>query len=173
GHDAQAADQDARFLLLEVIDQESGKSVDVHVGQAAHRLREHRQPLGDGEHVLLGRVVRDGDDHVVENAGGALDDVEVAAGERVEAAGVDGEAGHAGSVTGRGGVVNASDLLRSKSLQLAPERAPIIFPSSDLDVPSASSDRIRRSTETEESDASILATRLWLDWTIFARSACP
>lgn len=48
----------------------------------------------------------------------------------------------------------------------------MILESSRLDVPRARSDRISRSSETDGSPASILATRDWLDLSIPARSTC-
>ncbi len=52
------------------------------------------------------------------------------------------------------------------------ERAEMIRDSSRREVPRIRSDLIRRSNDTEGSPASILATRDWLDWRRFARSAC-
>ena len=53
----------------------------------------------------------------------------------------------------------------------AGERVEMIRDTSRFDIPSASSDRIRRSSETDESPASILATRDWLDFSSLASSA--
>lgn len=48
----------------------------------------------------------------------------------------------------------------------------MIFARSLLDASAAKSERIRRSSETEASPASILAMRDWLALTAFARSSC-
>ena len=56
-----------------------------------HHLREERHPLLDREERVPRGVHADGDDDVAEERGGALDEVEVAERDRVEAAGVDGE----------------------------------------------------------------------------------
>src|SRR5262245_25046169 len=50
--------------------------------------------------------------------------------------------------------------------------AATILDSSCGEAPSANRDRMRRSRETDGSPASILATRDWLDRSVFARATC-
>jgi hypothetical protein len=57
----------------------------------AIELLQKRHPLGHGEQRLTGRVGADGHDDPVEELRAALDEIEVAIGDRVEAASIDGQ----------------------------------------------------------------------------------
>ena len=62
--------------------------VDAHVAEVGDELDEHLLALLEREERLrLLRVPDDGDDHLLEMGGGALDDVEMAVGDRIERAG--------------------------------------------------------------------------------------
>ena len=67
--------------------------VDFDAAPAARDLAEHFDTLGDGEERLLFGVFEHGDDDEVEHLFAALDEVEVAVGDRVKGAGVDGDGG--------------------------------------------------------------------------------
>ena len=88
----QAADQRLRAFAPRVVDEQSIEGVHLDVVPVAEHLADHRHALVDREERRLVGVDEDGDDNPIEDRTGALDDVDVAAGERIEGPGKDGDA---------------------------------------------------------------------------------
>ena len=61
------------------------------IAGVGHRVADEPDALVGGEQRLLALVGRDRDDHVVEQAQRALEDVEVAVRDRIERPGIDGD----------------------------------------------------------------------------------
>ena len=81
------------LLLLAELDEQTVERLDRHVGQVGRDARHEVDPLLHREERAARRVAADPDDDVAEERRGALDEVEVPERGRVEAAGVDGQAG--------------------------------------------------------------------------------
>ena len=94
GDRPQAAQHGVDAALAGVLDQQPVEAVHLDARVVLHRLEDEALALGHREERRLLRVVGHRDDQPVEQVQAALDDGDVAVGERVEAAGVDGDAGH-------------------------------------------------------------------------------
>jgi hypothetical protein len=91
GDGADAAEDGGCALLAGEVDQEAVEGGDGDVADGGDGFGDHLETLGDGEErgAFLG-VAEDGDDELVDDFGAAGNQVEMAVGERVEGAGVDG-----------------------------------------------------------------------------------
>ena len=69
------------------VHQQTLEAFHCHVGQMLDHLGQHRHPVVDAEHALLRGIDQHGDDHLVEQTGSLLDDVEVAVGHGIEGPG--------------------------------------------------------------------------------------
>ena len=91
GDGADAADDEAGAAAGGVVGEQAVEGFDADVFAAGEGFADHFGALVDGEQGGLGFVAENGDDEVIDDAGGAADDVEVAVGEGVEGSGVDGD----------------------------------------------------------------------------------
>ena len=74
------------------VDQQPVEQHHLHVRPVGRHLPQHLHPLLRAEQGVLGHVVADRHHDLVDEAGGAPDDVEVSVGDRVEGSGADGAA---------------------------------------------------------------------------------
>ncbi len=91
-HRAQAAHQHAGVLALRVVHQQAAEGAHVHVAVRLEHLAANRDALGLAEQRRLLDVDQERDDDGVEDPGAALDDVDVAVGQRVERPWINGDA---------------------------------------------------------------------------------
>jgi hypothetical protein len=75
GNRSQPLDDGRDVTVPAEVDQQPLEPLDGHVGEVPGDLGEHRDPVVDTEHALLRQVDQYGDDHLVEQRGGPLDDV--------------------------------------------------------------------------------------------------
>ncbi len=85
---AQSADDSLAILLGGVIDQQTVERIRVHIGELAQRLFNQAQTILEREEWLFALVLGHGHDDAVKQLGRALNDVQMAVGQRVEAAGI-------------------------------------------------------------------------------------
>src|SRR5205085_8365838 len=90
GHGPQALDDGGDAPIEGVVDQQAVELVDLEIGQVGGDLGQHLGALDDGEYGGLVGVLHHRHQDLVEEAGGALDDVEVPERHRVEGAGNEG-----------------------------------------------------------------------------------
>ncbi len=88
----QAAYHGDCALLPGELDQKPLECKNLHVFEVDGDLPEHREALIYAEESMFGVIYGGGDDDLVEKGGGPGDDIEVAVGDGVEAAGINGEA---------------------------------------------------------------------------------
>lgn len=89
-HGAQSADDGAGFLAPREFDEEAGEPCDSDVSQSRNGLAEEGDPLVGREEAAFFRVAGDGHENLVKDVRGAREHVEVAVGDGVERACVDG-----------------------------------------------------------------------------------
>ena len=94
-HGAQAAHDDLRPAPLDVVDQQPVERIDLDVGVIREHGPRDLDPLVDREERRLLGVHEDRHDDAVEQPRAAQDDVDVAVGQRIERAGINGDRGHA------------------------------------------------------------------------------
>lgn len=110
GDGANAADDDAGSALGRIAHEQAIEGDHFDIGQAVDHFGEHVDALFDGEEGLLFVVAENGDDEPVEERGRPVDEIQVAAGDGVEGARIDGDNGGGFwsqgwlSWTGRGGI---------------------------------------------------------------------
>jgi hypothetical protein len=93
-HRAESPHHHRRSDLLGELHQQSVERLEGDPRLVAHHGLEHREPLGDREQRLLGRIHRDRDDHPVGQREAPADQVLVALRRRIERARVDRDACH-------------------------------------------------------------------------------
>lgn len=84
----QAAQDDPGIQLFHIVHQQSVKLIKAHVGQMSACAGEQFQPLSDGKAPLLGRVVQHCHHHFGEDVRAALNQIQMADGHGVKAAGI-------------------------------------------------------------------------------------
>src|SRR5579864_2085599 len=89
GNRAQPPDDDVGSGFSREVDGEPVKSAHLDIRAGAEAVANHLHPLLDAEERMLARILEHGDDHPVEDQGGAIHHVQVAVGQGVEAAGVE------------------------------------------------------------------------------------
>ena len=99
---AQPADDGRRALLARELDKQAVETGDADVFKPSDRARNQRRALGSGKKAAFLVIDGHGDDDLVEKLGCASDDVEVAIGHGVKAAGID-RASHAAQGAGAPG----------------------------------------------------------------------
>jgi hypothetical protein len=87
GASAQTLDDRGQTAGLHEVDDQPFAGFNAQVRQMRRRLLDHRDALGGAEHALLVGVDQHRDDDLVELGGRALQDVDVAEGDRVERSG--------------------------------------------------------------------------------------
>ena len=87
---AQALHDHRDVVRAAVVDQQALEAVDGDVGQVGDGVAQQLHALVDGEEPGLAGVHQHGDDELVVEAGGPVDDVDVTVGDRVEGSGADG-----------------------------------------------------------------------------------
>jgi DNA-3-methyladenine glycosylase II len=100
-----AHDHRSRVLACE-LDGEAGVAVHLDVGQILQHAARQLDAFLQREHRRLVAVGGDGDDHAIEDAGGAAHQVVVPVGDRIERARIDGVASHTARVTPRAACAN-------------------------------------------------------------------
>ena len=81
-------------LAASVVDEQAVEGVHFDVGGALEHLARDVDALRHREERRLLHVDQDRDDDAIEEARAALDDVDVAVGQRIERAGIDGDDAH-------------------------------------------------------------------------------
>jgi hypothetical protein len=88
GDGAKAADDGVAVDALDIFDEEAGEGIDRDVGKVRDGLGAEFLALRHGEERAFAFVLGDGDDDLVEEFGGALDDIEMAIGDGIETPGI-------------------------------------------------------------------------------------
>src|SRR5207245_9078184 len=88
-HRAQPADDGGGAAGPGVVDGESVEGADLDAAVESGALADEVDPLLDAEQRRLPRVLEDGDDQLVDDQGGTLENVEMRKGDRVEASRID------------------------------------------------------------------------------------
>ena len=76
-------------MPIGVVDKKAAHRTDLNAFLTDEGVFDHLNALFEGEHWILGGVDGDGDDHFVEEVEGAIDDIDMAHGDRIEGAGID------------------------------------------------------------------------------------
>ena len=92
---AQAAHHDGGVLLLGEADGQTIEGIDLYVGNVLAAFPQHGNALLDRKQGFFGTVDQHRDDDLVKHTAGALDDIEMSAGNGIEAARIHGN-GHIG-----------------------------------------------------------------------------
>ena len=95
GDGAQAADQHVGLLLPGKIHQQAGEAHHLDVGQVSRHLPGQLNALLEIEQRPFARAVGHPDHHLVEQSGGAANEIGMAVGDGIEGAGIDYLVGHA------------------------------------------------------------------------------
>src|SRR5690349_15516106 len=89
-HRANAPNDHVSLSSLHITDEQVAEAVDLDIRQVSGDLLEQRLTLFDGEQLVLARIVQNGDDQLVELLRRTMDDIQMAIGDRIKAAGIDG-----------------------------------------------------------------------------------
>src|SRR6202522_893971 len=100
GDGADAADDDGGAFSAGVVHQKAVENVNLHVVPFEGRGLKHLDAFLFGEQRIFFEVVGDGDNQLSKNIGRASDEIQVAIGDRIEGAGINGGNRLGGRVTG-------------------------------------------------------------------------
>ena len=94
GQGAQAAQHGLRAALRGKVHQKAVEGIHLHPGCSVQAGPQHLHPLLEGKEELLFRVRQDGHDDAVEDFQPAVDQIQMAVGDGVKRARIDGDAFH-------------------------------------------------------------------------------